>query len=335
MAKIVVTEELEGLAADLSITYPPGEVVRQMESLREHGDAVEVPDLWLKTAVAHRFKHMPIERVRQCICGSHDHEHVGRFIFWNLLGLRECRRCGVLFVSPRLTQEAMARIFNEVYFSDSDMGRWGARREPVFEDVMRYLRRLGCRTVFDVGAAYGHFVHFATQRGMVASGCDVSATAVARGREIFGVDLHAVPVHDVPLPDEAVDAVVSLDTLYYSGDPVADLRAMRRLVRRGGHVILRLRTSRRTLARARREGRKEVGRRVLPGEHIWAFTAGSVAELARAAGLDVLMMEPATYSRNAVQPLQRLWTELNRAAARHRLIGIRTRSYNAVLQRPA
>lgn len=331
---MVVTPELEALAARLSDTFPRGEVLRQIESLRAHGDAVEVPDLWLRTAVARRFKHMPIERVQECFCGSRDHKLLGRFVFWNLLGLRACRRCGALFVSPRLTREVIARIFNEIYFSDGDMSAWGARREPVFEDVLRYLRKFGCRTVFDVGAAYGHFVDFAMRHGMTASGCDVSATAVQRGREAFGVKLHAAPVLALDLPDAAVDAVVSLDTLYYSSDPVAELRAMKRLVRRGGLIILRLRTNRRTRARARREGKKEIGRRVLPGEHIWAFTPRSVAMLAHTAGLDIVLMEPASYSRTAAQPLQRLWTVLNRAGARHGLVDIRTRSYNVVLRRP-
>lgn len=326
---------LRALADSLSGTYPRAEVQQQLESLRQHGAVVDDPELWLRTALARRFKRVPIEEVRQCCCGSGDHVRLCRFVFWNLLALRECRGCGSMFVSPRLTPAAMARIFDEDYFDPTNAQFWGRRRLPVFADVLRLLRGLGCRSVFDVGAAYGHFVQFASRNGLRAAGCDVSRTAVAWGREHLGVEVHAATIDEVDLPEGSFDAVASLDALYHSPDPRADLRAMRRLVAPGGVVVLRLRNGWKTQRRALREGRKEIGREPLPAGHLWAFTPRSIGVLAARVGLEVVLVEPAAYSRTPARPLQALWTRVDRAASARGLSRIRTQSFNVVLRRPA
>lgn len=218
-------------------------------------------------------------------------------MFWNLLALRQCRSCGLVFVSPRLTSAAMRRVFSDCYFELSEPDYWGSRREPVFQDILRLLRRYGCRTVFDVGTAFGHFVKWLGQHGVAASGCEVSRKAVEWGRRHLGVTLYHGALGDLDLPPASFDGVVCLDTLYYLADPAEELRAMGRLLKPGGHLILRLRTNVGVATRARREGRRSVGRPVLPMPHLWAFSPATVAGVLRAHRFDVLLCEPAAYSR--------------------------------------
>ena len=313
--------------------YGQAAVDSQLAALQRHGDLVDDPELWLRSALAGNFKFMPIERVERCPCGSSRTVHICRFRYWNLLGVRQCEQCGVLFVSPRLTEQAMASVFEEHYFDYADLELWGKRRKAVFDDIMRILRAHHVRAVFDVGAAYGHFVKYANDAGVAAAGSDISQRAVAIGRERLGVKLHAGPVSDLALPEGSVDAVVSLDTFYYVADPLTELETMRRLVRPGGILVLRLRNSLLTRMSARARFR-EISRPLLPAPHLWGHTSESITRWLESSGWAVKQCEPAAYSRSRLAALQAVGLELNRFARRAwSSAPILTRSFNVVAQR--
>ena len=306
----------------------------QLAALDRHGNVVDDPELWLKAALAGDFKFMPIERVDQCPCGSLRTKHISRFVFWNLLGMRACEQCGVLFVSPRLTKEAMASVFAEHYFDYDDLDLWGERRKPVFADIVRILNSRHAGAVFDVGAAYGHFVKYAQERGLSAAGSDISSRAVKVGRERLQVELHAGTLSQLALPDESVDAVVSLDTFYYVADPRAELAAMRRLVRPGGLIVLRLRNCSWSRAFARTGRFREIGRPFLPLPHLWGFTAESISRLLEASGWLVEECQPAAYSSSVFAPVQSAAIALNRLVRRGwRHAPIWTQSFTVIARR--
>lgn len=322
------------LLEELDAAYGAEAVSTQLHALERHGDVVDDPELWLRTALSADFKYMPIEDVRRCACGSERHARLSRFVFWNLLAVRQCAECGLVFVSPRLTREAMNRVFNEHYFDYSDPEYWGRRRLPVFRDVGRLLRRHGCQSVFDVGSAYGHFVKWVADEGLVASGCDISRAAVEWGRKNLNVELLHGEVADLDPGGDRYDCAVSLDSLYYAADPAADLRAMRTLVKPSGHVILRLRNNHRVASRARHEGRKPIGQSVIPMPHVWAFTPETITELLRRCGFEVVSCEAAASSRRIIPALDQATVLANRLLMSWPLrLGPRTLSFNVVATR--
>ena len=302
------------MRADYRARYGDAKVDAQLDALRRHGDTIDDPDVWLGAALAGDFKFMAVERVAACCCGSADSEALVRFIFWNLLGLRRCRSCGTLFVSPRLSPEAMRRVFDTSYFDHADIERWGRRREPIFDDAIRILRGIGARSVFDVGTAYGHFVAAALAAGLDAEGCDVSPSAIRRGRAELGVRLREGTVASLEPPLPVVDCVTSFDALYYTADPVQELRGMRRLLRPGGYLLLRLRNA----EHARVAPAREIGRSALPVEHLWGFTPRSIARPLERAGFQIVSRWAAPYSRTRLSGLQQLWWRMGQVSARVR-----------------
>ncbi len=319
----------------LRARFGAGAVDRQLAALARDRDAVDDADLWLTCALEREFKDMPIERVSRCPCGGRELTRLSRFVFWNLLGVSQCRRCGLVLVSPRLTSEAMARVFNESYFADADPSYWGRRREPVFDEVVGILRRLGCERVADVGAAYGHFLRYAADRGISGVGCDLSAPVVEWGRGTLQVDLRHGPI-EVLTGVPPVDAVVSLDTLYYSPDPARELARMRDLLRAGGYIVLRLRNNRGSARRGAREGRRRVGNAVMPSEHLYAFEPAPMGRLLEAAGLQMVRCAPATYSAHRWSLPLRSLAAINRVGrALAPSLPILTQSFNVVARRAA
>jgi SAM-dependent methyltransferase len=321
------------VAVDLIRDHGEDAVRRQLAALARHADAVDDPELWLRTALTHDFKFTPIERVERCGCGSLSHEPLGRFVFWNLLGLRRCRDCGLLFVSPRPTEEAMGRIFNEHYFDYRDPDHWGSRRVRIFEDVTRLIRRAGCRRVFDIGAAYGHFLRWLRDRGISAAGCDLSAGAADWGRRELGVELQAGRIETLDLPAAAFDGVVALDTFYYVADPARHLQAIHRILAPGGHLVLRLRTNVLAAWRARRAARRTIGPSVLPLPHLWGFTPRTASRLLAIHGFRTVLCEAAAGSRGPFSPVERVGVALNRAAARLGRVPPLCLSFNLVARR--
>lgn len=315
---------------ELTAVYGAERVRRQLVALEAHAEAIEDPELWLEVAVRRDFKFMPIESVAECPCGSPRSRHLSYFVYWNLLGVRRCLDCGLVFVSPRLTREAMERVFNEHYFSGSDQVHWDERRIPVFRDVVRLLRRYDCESVLDIGSAYGRFVKWAADEGFDASGSDISTKAVEWGRANLGVTLHVGQVVDLEIPSSSFDCITCLDTLYYSTDPVSELSAMRALLKADGHLILRLRNNSFAAARASREGRKRVGRVVLPLPHLWGFTPRTVRPVLERSGFQIIACEPAAYSRTALAPLAAAAVWKNRILTRSLGIPPLTHSFNVV-----
>ncbi|MCU0622163.1 MAG: class I SAM-dependent methyltransferase, partial [Gemmatimonadales bacterium] len=264
------------LVARLEAAHGREAVAAQLRQLARHGAAVEDPDRWLELALAKQFQPTGLEVVPQCACGSRELDRVGWFEFWNLLGLARCRICGTTVVTPRLDLATVQRIFAESYFAEegADPRYWGRRRMPVFEEVHRLLRRFGVKRVFDVGCAYGHLLSYLRDRGMAVAGCDLSPAVVAWGRRELHLDLHAGSVRAVDAPAGAFDAVVCLDTLYYAHDPIADLKAMRRLLAPDGVLLLRLRN--RLTGRMRpADAARGLVYPPMSVEHLWGFTPRS------------------------------------------------------------
>lgn len=325
------SEDIDSLATELSAKYDADLVRTQVEALRKHGSAVDEPKLWLQTAVERGFQFTPIERIRRCACGSHRSRFLSRFVFWNLLGMRQCEDCGLVFVSPRLSQDAMDWLFNEQYFSRTEPSYWGERRVPIFKDIIRLLRRFAVETVLDVGAAYGHCVKWARDRGFDATGCDISEAAVTWGREHLGVPLTVGRIQELDYPAGSLDCVLSLDSLYYVADPASDLAAVRRLLKPGGILILRLRNNWRIEERARAAGQRTIGEQVVPPPHLWGFTPDTVSRVLRKCGFLTKLLEPAAYSRTALVPIYGVGLHANRVLARSPLrLPIMTRSFNVV-----
>lgn len=319
------------LVAELTAHFGAERVRVQCERLVRDRHAIDDPALWLHTALHGDFKDMPLERLTRCTCGAETLEPLSRFVFWNLQGVAGCRACGAVFASPRLTDDAVRRIFAEHYFAGEPPAYWGERRAPVFAQVARELRARGVQRVLDVGAAYGHLLAYLRDAGLAGSGCDLSAPAVAWGRRALELDLHEGTVDALPSDRTGFDAVVSLDTLYYAADPMHDLRAMAGRLRPGGVLLLRLRRGDGAWARARAAGRAPIGPTVMPSEHRWALSAATMKTLLAQAGFTGVRITPGAHSRAPGSTLLDLAAAANVAVRRVLpAVPVFTQSYLAI-----
>lgn len=287
--------------------YGESVVRAQLRAIGSSAGDLETPDEWLSLALRHDTEPRAVSVRNKCVCGSGRTRHLSYFIYWNLLGQRQCEDCRTVFVSPRLTASEMRQIFEVHYFRNQTPDFWGRRRRRVFSEVCTLLKTAGATCVLDVGTGYGHFVDYLRQQGLTATGCDISTKTVSRGRRLLDVEIHACePSEAARRAPRRVDAVTCLDTLYYDDDPKSSLESFRNLLPDGGTLILRVRNGWHASVRARapRLGRP-VGTSLLPQPHLYGFTVDALRDLLQKTGFGVIRFTPSGPSREP-DPLHRL-----------------------------
>ena len=170
-----------------------------------------------------------------------------------------------------------------------DPGRWHAQATPAEERLLAGM----AGPVLDVGCGPGRFVVRLAQHGIPALGVDPAPAAVALCRSQGGPVLQK-SIFD-PLPGQGRWRTVLLadGNIGIGGDPLRLLRRCRDLLAHDGTVVVEVEAPRgATIGWRTYRARLERGRSLGPW-FSWAVVgADAIAELALAAGLRLLRLEP-------------------------------------------
>ena len=187
------------------------------------------------------------EEVACIICGLRDEE----FLFNAPERIVRCRRCGLVYVNPRLDAESLATIYSKDYFvsNEDDPGvDYKAYADYIGEEqvilrsmhrrmrkVEQYAPRKG--RVLDVGCAAAFSLLAAQQRGWKAEGVEYSNFCVdyARSR---GLSVHHGGLDSFQAQPQSFEAVTMWDYLEHSTHPLEELKTCNRLLKDGGVVVL-------------------------------------------------------------------------------------------------
>jgi SAM-dependent methyltransferase len=162
--------------------------------------------------------------------------------------LVECRRCGLVFVSPRPPREIVFQRYNPRYFDEEYLPAHGvvnghvdpafidARYSPMLALIERYVPAKG--RLFEVGVGAGLFLGAAARRGWAVSGIDLSPTAAAFARNRLGLNVTECSAETMPRDVEPFDVVVMFDVIEHFFDPIVVLRTIRSILRQGGILVV-------------------------------------------------------------------------------------------------
>src|SRR5438034_8069815 len=127
----------------------------------------------------HRPSPRPVttESVACNLCGSARRSVLSQFVMYAQLSLVKCERCGLMYVSPRLTHESLAIHFNKNYLQSSDALAWERSRGDIYRQVLDLVTSRTKRQIFEIGCSYGTFLSRAQAAGLTVGGCDISAEA--------------------------------------------------------------------------------------------------------------------------------------------------------------
>jgi 2-polyprenyl-3-methyl-5-hydroxy-6-metoxy-1,4-benzoquinol methylase len=149
-----------------------------------------------------------------------------------------CLVCGLVYVSPRERAGPVSDYEGEAYgFARSHLADLCVDGRPHPARVLDELEGVPPGRLLDVGCATGEFLLAARERGWEAVGVEVSPYAAAAARR-RGLQVHSGTLADVPSPATTFDVVTLLDVVEHLEDPLGALRAIHRLLRPGGLVVV-------------------------------------------------------------------------------------------------
>lgn len=154
-----------------------------------------------------------------------------------------CRGCGLCYLSPRPSQDAIGSYYEDEYYTQAD----GSRFKPMAEVLVRWFRGQRSRVVnrcrnggrvLDVGSDRGTFLSLMREHGWEVHGTQVSSTAVAAAKARYGIDLRLGDLCAPGFPADYFDVVTLWHVLEHVRAPSAYLREIARILKPGGVVII-------------------------------------------------------------------------------------------------
>jgi SAM-dependent methyltransferase len=187
------------------------------------------------------------EEVTCVICGVRDAE----FLFNTPEKIVKCRRCGLVYVDPRLDVESLAKVYSKDYFvSDADdpgvdykaYANYISDEKVILRSMHRRMQKVekyapGKGRLLDVGCAAAFSLLAAQQRGWDADGIEYSDFCVdyARSR---GLKVHHGGLDNFQSLPESFEAITMWDYLEHSNNPLEELKTCHRLLKNQGVVVL-------------------------------------------------------------------------------------------------
>jgi ubiquinone/menaquinone biosynthesis C-methylase UbiE len=124
------------------------------------------------------------------------------------------------------------------------MENWVADRvEQIeeYEQLFRPFTSFAGKTVLDLGCNKGYLLNsFLQKEDFTAVGADINAEALVTGRETFGDKIKFVQstADSIPLPDESVDIIYTIDTVEHLSQPEKTFAECHRILRPGGVLFI-------------------------------------------------------------------------------------------------
>ena len=203
-----------------------------------------------------------------------------------------CRRCGLVYVNPRIVESEFDELYDEAYYRGDGFDatidyRRDYREDPSLrKDVDRIVDTLregfgpiAGRRVLDAGCGTGALLHALTLAGARAEGLDSSPEARRRCRAA-GLAIVAGDIFDAGLEAQAYDAVTAVEVIEHVPSPTKFLQRIRELLKPGG--IFYYTTGNWNLVR-RIPGTPYV----MPEGHIYYFTPSTMRRYLAKTGFEV------------------------------------------------
>lgn len=187
-----------------------------------------------------------------CLCGVEDAEPAGvgedfeyRTSPDTFLAVR-CRRCGLVYLNPRPTDDEAGRIYPDHYhafdFKPEGFGLvYRVRRRLEARRALGWCKELPADArILDVGCGDGFHLRLLKeygQPGWTLEGADTDDRAVTAAKKA-GLTVHRGRVEDLDLPADRYHLVLMVMTVEHLADPVGVLRTVRRLLVPGGKLVI-------------------------------------------------------------------------------------------------
>jgi len=151
-----------------------------------------------------------------------------------------CSRCRTGMVRTMPTMASLRREYEFEYPLRFSPEHVPEPRAELFGSILDYLKAIGSGgRLLDVGCGGGYLLASAAQRGWRSLGTDLSHRACVVARR-NGAPVIQAEGAALPLREGGVNAALLINVLDHTPDPLATLRETHRVLRPGGHLVIRI-----------------------------------------------------------------------------------------------
>lgn len=165
----------------------------------------------------------------------------------NAIALVRCRQCGLYYLNPRPSSEALRTMYATTYYPPTaDLKKrseelWGPETPwtwasmAMFTDVAKHLQKLKpSGRALDVGCGYGIFLKVLADHGFVVRGVDYSELAVRYATQELGLDVSRTGLEEARFPNGSFDVVTMNGVAEHLEDPLTTFAEVNRILEVGG-----------------------------------------------------------------------------------------------------
>jgi SAM-dependent methyltransferase len=199
--------------------------------------------------------------------------------------LVKCRECGLVYLNPRPTADALRGYYPPDYAPYVQRGLFGKLTRWLRQREVAGLERSlpAGAEVLEVGCAAGDLLVPLREAGFRVTGVELSDDAATTARTRHHLEVHTGTLTTAPLAGRSFDAVIMRNVIEHVPDPKGDLVKAASLLRPEG--LLMLRTDNVASSDARLFGSLWYGFDF--PRHLTLFSPTTLSALVRSAGLEV------------------------------------------------
>jgi len=184
-----------------------------------------------------------MEYVNCNICGSKGYK-----LFKEIDGYRlvKCKRCGLIYLNPRPTQQEINELYSAKYHVGGLLGQEPKTEEEVekeinksigrAEEIVKQFGKTG--KLLDIGCGAGFFIACLKRYGWEVSGVEISEWASKFAKGKLGLNVFHGTVEDYR-SNERFDVITMYHVLEHLPDPLGSLRRISTLLNDDGVLVIK------------------------------------------------------------------------------------------------
>jgi SAM-dependent methyltransferase len=182
--------------------------------------------------------HFNLVEVSCNICKSTSVEIISKTGIGNIV---RCKKCGLFYRNPRLSDRDEIDKYKHQIYDDSYGPIEDKSKKEIFVSILNELKHHKGK-ILDIGCADGYFLSLARERGWEPYGVEISDFLLRKARENLGrKQIIGVPLKMANFPSNYFDVISMWDVLDHLMDPLGELMEIRRILKKKGLLIIRVR----------------------------------------------------------------------------------------------
>jgi len=206
-----------------------------------------------------------------------------------------CKDCDGVYVSPRLKDECLEKLYNDEYYSqiyiESMIPAFETRKKLIgqskFKQVLQYSKKTG--RVLDIGCGIGEVIDVFKDNGWDCHTIEVNPAAI-RWLKTRNIHPFVGPFNQYPV-QEKFDVIMAWGVVEHVVDPIDFLKKVFSQLNPGGVFVSEVPSGQSLLLDYCRNTLKDPGRIIMGEQHIVLHSVKAYEGLHKASGLEKLHVQ--------------------------------------------